>query len=642
MRMNFLNHSLAMAAWVVAILGLCVGAPPVAAAALPPILDQVSADPAVLIIVPNLQKLSDKVAQLGQTLGVENNPKMSDLLGSIKEETGFIEGVQDDGALAIVFPDINEAIEQDRDPAVVVLVPTDDYAALVGNFGGDPTQPVTELTMKRGRRGYAKKIEGYAVFGDRKAKEAVTVYQPGGAAQQIAQQTGTLGTRCLTSSDFTLVVNVTAMSAKLQGLLVEAMGQIRQEFEAEKDDPQFQQFAPFVACAINAYEQAAHALVRDTMSCVLGFDLTEQGFGATQAVQFRPDSYLATLFPGGGGAADQLAKIKDQPYLMAESADFRGVALNQIIDDLVNAFPDDQVGQEGDGDGAKLMGQVMALLKDTADLVRPMKGGAMVYLVPTQEAMGMGQSIFRGVSIYQTKDAEGYSEKFAKVFEGYSNFFVAMQELADEEQPQMTFTSSYTKDVVQVDGVSVDQFQTQIQYPPEVMQEMGPMMPFMMMMGATGQTGYVATSGDHVIMTTHTDPQLIKQALGSIKNRGGLGSVGPIQKLRAQALPQESIFEFYLSVGGIVETANMFMAMMMGQQLPIEVPADLPPVAWAMSAQDSGLVGRLYVPVSVMEFSKNTFEQSMGVMMGGGGGPNGQQNSGRRRSGEGGPPPAPN
>ena len=330
--------------------------------------------------------------------------------------------------------------------------------------------------------------------------------------------------------------------------------------------------------------------------------------------------------------------------------DFAGLGLDALLDDLLAALPEAQAGGD-DGSIAQIMADLRGLLVNTIDLLKPMKGGAVAYLPPTQEAMGMGQTVFRGVSIYHTADTKGYSKKFQKMFETYNGFFEQMQQMAGPDQPQMTFTATYTPNVMQIEGVSIDQYQTQMQYPPEVMQEMGPMMPWMMMLGATGQTGYLATTDDHVIMTTNPDPALVKQALASIKQGGGLGTGGAIQKLRAQALPADPMAEFYLSVGGFVETANMFMAMMMGQPLPIQAPADLPPVAWAMSAQESGVVGRLYVPVAVIEFGKEAFEQGMAMMMGGGpGGPQGgagradgsgagrSDGSGRR---SGGPPPAP-
>jgi hypothetical protein len=160
-----------------------------------------------------------------------------------------------------------------------------------------------------------------------------------------------------------------------------------------------------------------------------------------------------------------------------------------------------------------MMGDLRSLLADTVQIVRPMQGGAVAYLPPGDPAaMGMGQTIFRGVSIYHTRDAKGYSEKFAKMFDGYNHFFQQMQELAAQEQgqgqgqgppPQMNFTATFTPNVMQIEGVTVDQYQTQVQYPPEVMAEMGPMMPWMMMLGATGQT-----NDDHLFVPQQIHPMI--------------------------------------------------------------------------------------------------------------------------------------
>ena len=636
MWMRRMNRGRSITAKVVAILSLWVTVSPTVAADLPEILDQVSDNPAIVVVVPNMAQLSDKVAQLATVLGIHDNPQMNDLLGQLKQEAGFINGVQDDGSLAVVFPDINEAIEQDRDPSVVMLVPVSDYKAFVENFEGDASQPVAELTMKYSRKGYAKKMGGYAVFGDARAKDAVAEYQAGGSSDQIAKVAGHVGTRCLTSSDAAVIVNVAKMAPKLQDLLDQGMEEIHREFEADKDDPQFQQFVPVASMAIEAYEKAARAVLRDTQSLVIGLDLNVAGIGVSQTIQFKTGSYLASLFPGGGGAAGQLAKIADQPYLIAQSLDLRGLAIDKLIDELLAVFPDTQ---EGDGQIAKLMGDVKGILSDSAELLRTVKGGAVAYLPPNDPAaMGMGQSIFRGVNIYET-DGKIDGEMMPKIFESYNNLLQQMHALAGDDQPQIAYDVTYTPNVMEIEGVSVDQYQVQIQYPPEMMQQMGPMMPFMAMMGATGQTGYYAATDDHMIMTTVPDPQLVKQALVSIKDNKGLGTQGPIQKLRAESLPTNPAVEFYVSVGGFVDTASMFMGMMMGQPLPVEAPDDLPPVAWAMSVEGSGLVGRMYVPVAILEFGRETYDQTMLMMMGGGATADGGSGGGR---GTGGPPPAPN
>ena len=633
----------AVRAWGVglSILCLCLSSLPVSGAALPAVLDQVGADPAVVVIVPSMNQFSQKVAAWAKKLGAEGNPPTDNMLGQIKQDTGFENGIDDNGAFALVVPDLTKAIENDTDPDTVALVAVSDYAAFVGTLGGDPAAEVTPLTMKYGQTAYAKKLGAYAVVSE--SQEAVAAFTGGGAADQIMALAGKAGGQCLATSDASVIVNAAKSAPQLQELVDKAMEEIKREFDQKKDDPQFQQYAPFAEMALDFYDRAAQAVLRDTQAFVLGVDLNEQGAGTTHAMQFKPGSYLAGLFQGGGAAAE-LAKIEEQPYLMAQSMDLQGLAIGALIeefDQIITALPDNP---EGDGPEVKFLGTMKTLVEDVVEMIKPIKGGAVAYLPPQDLAgMGMGQTVFRGVSIYHTTDAEGYGEKFADVIKGYNNFSQMVQEMAVQEHgpdaPQMSFTATYTPNVLEIDGVTVDQYQTQVQYPPEMMQELGPMMPWMMMMGATGQTGYLAVKDDHVIMTTVPDTQLVKSALASIKAGGGLGTNGPIQKLRAQALPADPVMEFYISVGGLVDTGNMFMAMMMGQPLPIEVPADLPPVAWAMGVDEGGLVGRLYVPVEVVDFGRQTAEASMMMMMGGGPPPEDNASGGHRH---GGPPPAPN
>jgi hypothetical protein len=97
----------------------------------------------------------------------------------------------------------------------------------------------------------------------------------------------------------------------------------------------------------------------------------------------------------------------------------------------------------------------------------------------------------------------------------------------------------------------------------------------------------------------------------------------------------------YVSVSGIAQTVNQFMMVMGagGGQPMIEVPADLPPVAFSMSVQDSGVAKRLFVPMPVITFASQTAQNMMGQMNAGQAEQpnNGAGNAPPRQ----GPPPAP-
>ena len=50
-----------------------------------------------------------------------------------------------------------------------------------------------------------------------------------------------------------------------------------------------------------------------------------------------------------------------------------------------------------------------------------------------------------------------------------------------------------------------------------------------------------------------------------------------------------------------------------------EVPADLPPIGWGGSIESNGVASRLFVPIPVIRFIKDTAGPMFGMMMGGGG-----------------------
>ncbi|NJO87145.1 MAG: hypothetical protein HC821_03840 [Lewinella sp.] len=199
----------------------------------------------------------------------------------------------------------------------------------------------------------------------------------------------------------------------------------------------------------------------------------------------------------------------------------------------------------------------------------------------------------------------------------------------------ISYTTSYTDNALQIEGVNVDQFAWQMQMPPAAM-ENNPALPFMMMLGAMGQTGYVAQSGNFIVSTTTTDTAILGSSLKMLGSSDGLGSEKLIAEARRNALPENAMMEGYFNLAGLATLANSFIPMM--GMPPIQTPADLPPVAMGVSLKDSAVLAQLHVPMAVMTFVRDTTMQ----MQGGMGGPQAQPEGGnapRRRQGPGNAPP---
>ena len=103
--------------------------------------------------------------------------------------------------------------------------------------------------------------------------------------------------------------------------------------------------------------------------------------------------------------------------------------------------------------------------------------------------------------------------------------------------------------------------------------------------------------------TTSLNEEVVRQALASLKDTKGLGTQATIGQVRSNLTAKPSI-DMYVGIAGIMTTANSFLAVM-GQQ-PIQVPADLPPVGMSATVQDAGAASRLFVPIPVVRFIKDS------------------------------------
>ncbi len=622
-------------------------------AALPSALGLVPDGAPVALIVPSLSSLSQKIAKLNEESLDSAIPQMADVLSIMKLMAGAMAGVDDSGSLVATILSIDglDGDDPDKQPPAVVLVPVSNYGAFVGNYGGNADEPITTLLTPQGSTYFARKIGQHAVMGQN--QEDVNSYQPAVAPQVLAQAAGAVGREYLSLSDVAVIVNIEAIEPiirpKLEKELEKMFAQLDQELANDSEAEAFQGLIKAVA---SIYGDTAHALLRDTSVVVAGLDLTDSGVGMSYTAQFKPGSPTARIFTNGGAASEQLARLHDQPYWLASAMDLRGISVQLLVDAVQAKLPQ--------ADPAGAADPVTEMFTQAMDLFARTKGIATAYTLPAQPGMmGMGGGFMNGVAVYETTDGQAYTESVRRYFESLQGMMEMVNGLNDAgvDQPdqhlnpmakqggQFSVDVQYTPNAMMIDGLQVDEYQIQYQIPPEMTEDMGPAGPMaMIMMGGTGQSGYIAAKGNLVVMTTTRDAQVMRQALASTNAKTGLGLDGPIDRVRRGGLPADASAEFYLSIPGLMDGVNMFM-MMFGQQ-PMQVPADLPPIGWGASIQDHGVVSRLYIPIEVVRFCKDVADRAM--MMGADAPPNGHDDQPWGPDGQGddgfdrqGPPPAP-
>ncbi len=554
-------------------------------AALKNALDQVASDAPIAVIVPNLKAFSQRMATLSKQLGLPN-PDLADLAGSMQRKTGLEGALREDGPMLIVITALpaeraQGAPRESGEANVVMIMPVTDYSKVTASLRGASTREgVTEGVTTEGETVYVKQLGNFAVTGPVRA--TVAGYQAGGAGANWLTASGKLGGQYLDKSQAAVFFNMPVMRQRLLSGIDKGMAQMEKQMGSAPANTADQ--AAMAKVMMAAYADVAKNFVRDAEMAVVTLDASEMGVALTGAAQFTAGSKLAGYTAKSSAAAPLFNQLPNRPYIMAWSANADGLDLKALVTDVVKDLPDNA-------------GPMVALIKSKLPLLSDVTSYAQAIYVPANVQPMAGGGLIQAASVITTRDPAAF-----KV--AVQDYLAAMGTMS---QPGgVTIKSTYTKDAMQINGVNVDRYAVDYQMPPEAMRG-NPMAPMMAMMGLNAQQGFIAQQGDKLVMTSVSDVELMKAALEAAKSDKGLGQDKLIGQVRTEALPKDAAAEAYLNMAGVAQMANMF-GMMFGMP-PINAPANLPPVAWGMSGQDNGAALRMYVPVAVMTFVRDTAMQ---------------------------------
>ena len=334
-----------------------------------------------------------------------------------------------------------------------------------------------------------------------------------------------------------------------------------------------------------------------------GTDSAEQSEGQAEAT--------AAVASGGG---DLLSMLPGDPYILAGSLAVDTATAERLRQGLAQTL-----AEMPDGPGTSLMRSYV----DSFALLNQTHGVASVLYVPQPTNM-MSGGFFSGLTLYCLDDAaqflaaqKQYVQQLGETAPpadtpppaGADPNAPATADATAEATgpaPMLSFRTSYTDKALVIDGINVDQYAINYVLPPAMMQQFGPTAA---LLGNSGQSGYLAAKGQHALISTVPDPQLITRGLRALDQSTGLGQSPAIAQLRDQPLPEDAWLELYFNVGGVAQTVNPFLPMLLPAAPAIQVPADLPPLALAASSDGSALLIRGVVPTSLIDFGVKTYEQ---------------------------------
>lgn len=582
----------------------------------PAVLNLVPADSEIVVIVPSLSGMNQKLASLNAAMG-GMVPWMGDTLGELKRGSGMANGINDDGGMAIILNNLIEAADAQTDaPPILVLVPVSDYNAFVGNFNVKPAADgLTSITMTQGSEAFVRQVEGYALLGADKA--VVQAYKPGNAGPAMVKKAGKLGSQYVATSDFLIVADMSILGPKLKPKLDQAMKEAKTALENDPDAAKGSPVDPKVV--MQAYEDAMASMLASSEMLVIGLDMSELGLGMTYAAQFKEGSDVAKMFkPSDSSASKLLAGVAQKPYMFAVSQNLESIDLSKIITTVADMM------KATSPEAAKMITAALPLFEQT-------KGMTSIYY-PGQ--MNLAGGLFNAASMVATDDPAAYVKAFRGYLETLATTQLPIQLPNDENgnaQPaaNIAFFTQYNANTTTVEGVAIDQYELRYDLPPAVLAKINPQL--MMLTGMSAQRGYVAQVNGKVIITGTADLPTLTEAIKAAKAGNGLNADQGIGQVRKQ-LTNNADFEAYLNLGTIASTALGF-AQAMGQQIDVQVPADLAPIGYSMSLDDNGVAARTYVPMSVIKFSKDVYF-SLAPMLGG----MMPQDNGQQQNGGGGPP----
>ena len=564
---------------------------------LPDVLDHAEADAEIIFVVPNLAATSKKISQFVEALGFKDIQELSNPLATLKKELGIDKGMDENGAMVITISGIVNAVQQGQEPAMALLIPVSDYKAFVGNFDGKEENGLTTLIMPEGgHAAFAKKVGNYCLVGP--SKDVIANYKGGNAKAALSKAAGLIGTRHLTSNDISIYVNMKALSAQVRPMLKEVYDEAKRELGNFDGDGPEAKMMDLAKGMINIYFDTIDAMLRDGDAIVFGADMSTKGVGFTMTAQFREGTPLAKMFPGGkGDAASMLAKLPNNPYLMAMAFDMNGIDFQGMLDAFAKRFPQDN-----------WLADMVKTATPTLPLTKKM---ASVYYAPANAAALMtGMS---SVSVIDTTDGVAYGKATKNYFTAMSKIKMDLGEF-DGTKLNFGFSTTFKENALSPEaaanvGAKVDEYVVKLDMPKELMEQMGDAGNMVNMM--LRQTGYIATVDKTVMMTTTVDTNLLKVGVEAMKQNNGLGSTNLIKQVRENGLPANANYEAYINVGSLATLFNQFagLAQMFQADIPeipqIEVPNNLPPLAMGGQIDSGGMSARFYVPMPVITWVKD-------------------------------------
>jgi hypothetical protein len=552
-----------------------------AAAALPPAMDRVPVNAAMVMAVPSLARFEASASAVQKALKVPMDSGPFEELGKVMK----LEGLNKAGSAAMAFlPGPDGHIDFDAaEPPMVMIVPVSDYAKFVGSLGGDAKGAVTQVKFEDSNSpAFAKNLGGgYAAIGP--VKELVEGFEgKAGNAAAHTKALGPAGSAVADASDLVFVANLVALEPKLREGMEEMKGQMEMMGAMAGQE---------IGNGLAIVDAVMNGILRDGQAGVIGFNAKEAGFTFEAAAQFKEGSPSAALLSAKGAASGLLSRVPNQPYLFTVAMDMSAPGIKQIFRNM-SAMTAKAGGEDASG--------MMAAMVKSIDSM-----DGMVFQWGNTPAM-MGGGLFANAMAYvKTSNAAGYTGAMKDTFTALNGKTVS----------GMKYQASYKPGSKDVGGVKVDEWSMRMQADPNDPNAQQMQMIQMSMFGMEGgPSGFISPAEGGVIVTYSKNSALMQQGLDAAKGGAGLGADAGVKAVAAM-LPADRSMEAYVGVKNILDMVLGFAAMMGGGGPNVQIPADLPPIGIGGTMNGGGVRLTTFMPAKVVETFRAMADEMRGEGM---------------------------
>jgi len=551
--------------------GLCLST----AQAMPPVMDRVPAEAMITIAVPNFAALQKDLKAVGTLVG---QPGFADQIDQVLLMAGIEKGLKQDGSLAVVIMPMTKAqIDAGEEPDAIVLIPTPNYAELVGNFGvATPSGAIDTLNIN-GEEVFAKDLgEGFAALGPKKA--SVEAFS-GKAGQMAAHKklAGEVGDKLSDKADLSIVVNMQAVRPLAEKSIDEGLERIAGQAAAMGG-----------GAAPNPESMAwiKENIFKDGLGMVAGLTIDNMGVSLDTTLSFAAGSKMAKALTAPGTSTGLISKLPAGPYLAVLALDTSAPERRALVREFADLA--------AKGGAANSAAAIQA--KSFVDTIENSDGQAM--MVGVSPGGLMGGLLVSSVSYVATKDPAA----FVAQRKGY------IKAMIDGKHA----TGKVEDNASEVNGKKVDSFEMRLIADPNN--------PFaaqgsMMMFGpAGGPSGFIAKAEGGVIETFAKNSQLLGAALNTAAKGENSQGQDKILALIGERLPANRVAEIYIGTKGILDTVMPMAAMFGGPQLNVDIPQDLPPVGLGITPNGGSVTASIYLPAPVLKTFGELAKQLQGAL----------------------------